>query len=147
MLRPHHLIDIVRNIGQGRPVAPHPYGHAQHLITAAILENPQTKVEFVVGADHLCKPCIHLNSEGLCDDILPQLKERTLKQEYNDNLDRRILAYLQLPEQTTMQVDEFIRFIEPHLDQLVEICTHPCEDKNNRLTGMIQGITRLKGLY
>ncbi len=145
MLRPHHLIDIIRNIGQGRPVLPHPYGHAQHFITAAILENPQTKVEFIVGADDLCKPCIHLNSEGLCDDILPQLKERTLKQEYNDDLDRRILAFLELSEQTSMQVDAFIRLIEPQLDKLTAICTHPCEDMNNRRNGLLKGIALLKG--
>jgi hypothetical protein len=70
-LRPHHLIDIIRNIGQERPVVPHPYGHAQHTITQAILDGAEQEILLTIGADDLCKPCIHLSREGICDDVLP----------------------------------------------------------------------------
>lgn len=37
-----------------------------------------------------------LNKDGLCEDVLNQLEEPVSKQEYNDELDRRLLAFLSI---------------------------------------------------
>ena len=143
-IRPHHLIDIIRNIGQGRPVVPHPYRHAQHTITQAILAGTEREIRFVIGADDLCKPCIHLTADGMCEDILPQLEYRVLKQQYNDDLDHRVLEYLGLMENSVVNLTAFLDRIEKNLTGLVTICTHPKEDEGSRRFGLENGITLLR---
>ncbi len=143
-IRPHHLIDIIRNIGQGRPVVPHPYGHAQHTITQAILAGTEHEISLLIGADDLCKPCIHLTAEGICEDILPQLEYRVLKQEYNDDLDHRVMEYLGLKENTVVSLATFLDMIEKNMAGLVTICTHPKEDESSRRFGLKKGITILR---
>ncbi|MBN1790597.1 MAG: DUF1284 domain-containing protein [Bacteroidales bacterium] len=144
-IRPHHLIDIIRNIGQGRPVVPHPYGHAQHTITQTILAGTVREISFVIGADDLCKPCIHLTAEGICKDILPQLEYRVLKQEYNDDLDRRVMEYLGLKENATVSLAAFLDMIEKNMAGLVTVCTHPKEDESSRRFGLEKGIAFVRG--
>jgi hypothetical protein len=144
LLRPHHLIDIIRNIGQGRPVEPHPYGHAQHIITRAILDGTEYEIRFTVGADDLCRPCIHLTAEGWCEDILPQLENRVLKQVYNDDLDHRVMEYLGLKEDSVITLSAFLDLIAKNLSGLVAICTHPKEDENSRRFGLENGIAILR---
>jgi hypothetical protein len=145
-LRPHHLIDIIRNIGQKRPIEPHPYGHAQHIITQAILDGRVHEIRFIVGADDLCKPCIHLTGEGLCNDVLPQLEFRVLKQEYNDALDRRVLEFLDLEEGTVIHLKDFLGLMGQHLNELAKICTHPKEDEGERRVGLEIGMGRVGNL-
>ena len=41
-----------------------------HLVGKAVLTNVDHKVQFVVVADDICKPCIHLQANGLCDDVV-----------------------------------------------------------------------------
>lgn len=50
-------------------VSPHPYGHAVHTVTAALLNDPDVTLEVELGADAICAPCLH-NIEGVCDDTL-----------------------------------------------------------------------------
>jgi hypothetical protein len=142
-LRPHHLIDIIRNIGQNRPLIPHPYGHAQHTITQAILDGTVHEILLIVGADDICKPCIHLTEEGLCNDILPQLKHTLLKQDYNDKLDHRVLKFLDLKEGSVIQLKDFLHIIETNISGLISVCTHPKEDKRSRRDGIIKGLLLL----
>ena len=143
-LRPHHLIDMIRNIGQDRPVIPHPYGHAQHIITRDILSGAEHEIRFVVGADDLCKPCIHLTAEGICRDILPQLEHTVSKQQYNDELDHKVLEHLGLQEGMTITLNEFLHLMENNLNGLIPICTHPKEDVFTRQQGLERGIRILK---
>jgi hypothetical protein len=143
-LRPHHLIDIIRNIGQNRPVVPHAYGHSQHIITRSILDGTEHEILLTVGADDLCKPCIHLTDEGLCNDILSQLKHTVWKQQYNDELDRRVLKFLDLEEGSIIQLNDFLQTIETNITGLVPICTHPKENKRLRRDGIIKGLILLK---
>jgi hypothetical protein len=143
-LRPHHLIDIIRNIGQERPIIPHPYGHAQHIVTRSLLEGQEHELLLTVGADDLCKPCIHLHADELCDDVLPQLDYRVAKQEYNDKLDRRLLAYLGLKENSVIPLKDFIALCDQDPDKLAVLSTHPKEDKNSRKAGLEKGLMILR---
>ena len=144
VLRPHHLIDIIRNIGQGRLNVPHPYGHGQHVITRAILNGTEREFMLVARADDLCKPCIHLSPKGICDDLLSQLEEPVRKQDYNDALDRRIFEFFGLQEGTIISLDEFLGLIEFRLEELVPICLHPKEDMTGRREGLKMGLKKLK---
>lgn len=142
-LRPHHLIDIIRNIGQERPNVPHPYGHAQHIITSRLLGQSIKEVQFIIGADDLCKPCKHLIN-GKCEDMLPQLEGKVSKHHYNNDLDRRVAEYLGLKEGEIMRLDEFLDMIEQKLTGLIPLCSHPKENMETRLDGLQKGIEKLR---
>ena len=142
-LRPHHLIDIIRNIGLNRPLAPHPYGHAQHLVTRKIMDGSENEIRMVVGADDLCAPCIHLTKTGLCDDILPQFDFPARKQTYNDELDHRLLVFLGLREDSTVSLPEFLWMIDNRIDEIVPLCLHPKEDTTYRKEGLRRGLNIL----
>jgi len=68
-LRPHHLLDIVTEYGAGTTFEPHPYGHAVHTCAEVVLNDLDTEVQFVVAADFICAPCVHL-VDGVCDDVV-----------------------------------------------------------------------------
>ncbi len=141
-LRPHHLLDIITQHGAGLPFRPSPYGHAVHTVAEIVLADPEVTIEFVVGADDICAPCKHL-IEGRCDDVLSQLDPPILKQDYNDDLDRRVLAYLGMAEGCTLTFRGFLRVVGEHLEGIEQVCTHPGEDSAERLARLTHGLEKL----
>ena len=138
-LRPHHILDIVRNIGNGRKLEPHPYGHLVHVITQKIIDDSDQECTLVIRNDDICGPCIHLHN-GQCDDILPQLEERVSKQEYNNKLDKKIIEFINVKENTSMKISDYLRIIKANLEDIAEICTHPKEEKETRRIGLEKGL-------
>ena len=142
-LRPHHTIDIISGYGHGAELKPHPYGHAVHTVAEAILADTDTQVELIVGADEICRPCKHLQPDGRCDDVLSQLDPPISKQEYNDDLDRRLFAHFDLEPGAVMSVRQFLEIVDSHVPGIEEICSHPKEDPARRLAGLRQGLVKL----
>jgi len=142
-LRPHHILDIVRNIGHEREIAPHPFGHDLHVITNKILGNIDQPLVLVVGADDICIPCTKLNADGICIDILPQCDDKPSKQKYNDALDQKVLGYLNLSDGAQLTVREYLMCVNSKLDGIEKICTHPKEDERYRLEGLSLGLKKL----
>lgn len=142
-LRPHHTIDIVSSYGRGAEFKPSPYGHAVHTVAGVILSDLDTQVELIVGADEICQPCKHLKPDGLCDDVLSQTDLPRSKQEYNDDLDRRLFAHFGIEPGTVMTVRQFLETVNEHVPGIEAICTHPREDPKRRLEGLSQGLTKL----
>jgi len=142
-LRPHHVLDIISDYGHDAKFVPHPYGHAVHTVARAILSNPNLEVELVIGADEICRPCTHLRPNGLCDDVLRQLDPPISKQQYNDDLDGRLVNYLGLTLPTVMTIRKYLEIVAEHLPGVEKICTHPGEDQETRLTGLQHGLVRL----
>jgi hypothetical protein len=141
-LRPHHLLDIITQYGAGVPFHPHPYGHAVHTVAEAVLADPDVTIEFVVGADDICAPCKHL-IEGRCDDVLSQLDPPLSKQDYNDDLDRRLLARLGIPEGSQLTCRTFAALVRDQMPGTGEVCTHPKEDPASRLSRLTTGLEAL----
>ena len=57
-IKPHHLIDILTTYGAGTTsLDPHPYGHAQHIVSPQILDNPDVMLEMELGADEIWMQC------------------------------------------------------------------------------------------
>ena len=141
-VRPHHLLDIITSHGAGHEFKPAAYGHAVHTCAEIVLNDLDTPLEFVVGADFICEPCIHL-VDGRCDDVLSQLDPPISKQDYNDDLDRRLLAYFELQEGDRMTFGEYLEVIREHFEGLPEICTHPGGSVKERATNLDAGLNRL----
>ncbi len=142
-LRPHHLLDILSSYGNGEEFAPHEYGHALHIVGPEVLAHGDLRVKFIVGADAICRPCRNLTPEGRCTDVLGQLSPSPSKQEYNDDLDRRVLAYLGMEADTVMTVHEYFARVNRHVPGIEEICTHPKEDRQRRLAGLARGLEKV----
>ena len=142
-LRPHHILDIVRNIGHNRPIEPHPLGHNVHGITFEIINNPDQPLKLVVGADDICTPCAKLNADLICMDILPQCDDKPSKQTYNDALDLKVLQFLDLKESSQLTVRQYLQIVHTKLEGIEKVCTHPKEDENYRLEGLQKGLQKL----
>jgi hypothetical protein len=143
-LRPHHLLDIITQHGAGVPFTPSPYGHAVHTVAESVLADPDQEIEFVVGTDDICAPCRHLVN-GRCDDVLSQLDPPVSKLAYNDGLDRRLLAYLSLPEGSALTCRQFARLVGEHMVGIEGVCTHPGEDAATRRAHLSEGLRRVGG--
>ncbi|MFY9152495.1 MAG: DUF1284 domain-containing protein [Prolixibacteraceae bacterium] len=142
-LRPHHILDIVRNIGHQRKIEPHPFGHDVHVVTNKIIEDIDQLLVLVVGADDICLPCTKLNVNALCTDVLSQCDDKPSKQKYNDTLDQKVLNYLNLKDGAQLTVREYLNCVNVNLDGIEKICTHPKEDENYRLKGLVMGLKKL----
>ena len=141
--RPHHLIDIVTQIGGGGAFKPHPYGHAVHLVAEQVMADPDLTVTFVVGADDICEPCVHLleTAEGpRCDDVLSHLDPPISKQEYNDDLDRRLMEFLGLSEGQALTFRDYLVLIRERFSGIEDICTHPGQDPTSRRNKLNRGL-------
>jgi len=142
-LRPHHCLDIITSYGHGAEFKPHPYGHALHSVARQILSEPGLQIELVVGADEICRPCRHLGSDGLCDDLVTQVQPPISKQEYNDDLDRRLLARLGLAAGAVMSVRRFLLLVAERTPGIEALCTHPGRSEKQRLEGLLRGLSKL----
>ena len=142
-LRPHHVLDIVSNYGLDEEFRPHEYGHAVHTVAQSIIADIEQRVEFILGADEICKPCKHLRPDGRCDDILRQTNPSESKQAYNDNLDNRLFEYFGFSINSVMTVREYLEIVSNRVPGVERICTHPMEDPGLRLKGLEQGLHKL----
>ena len=142
-LRPHHVLDIITGYGNGIEYLPHGYGHSQHVVAPKLLENLDLKIKLVLGADEICKGCTHLLPNGKCKDVLSQLNPSPSKQAYNDVLDCRVLDYLSLEINSVMTTREYLKIVNEKVPGIEVICTHPKENQENRLTGLINGLIKL----
>lgn len=142
-LRPHHVLDIVSSYGHDKEFVPHEYGHAVHTVALSIIADIDQQIELVVEADEICKPCKHLRSDGKCDDVLRKSNPPGSKQEYNDGLDKNLLAYLGLTIYSVMTVREYLKIVNEKVPGIEQICTHPRENAESRLQGLKQGLVKL----
>lgn len=142
-LRPHHVLDIISDWGNGAEFGPHPYGHDVHGVAEALLSDTLMKVRWIIGADAICAPCIHLREDGSCDDVLEQVAGRPSKQAYNDALDAKVFEILGLETGTVTTFAEYLELVNAQVPGIEEVCTHPGEDTASRLKGLIAGLVRL----
>ncbi len=142
-LRPHHIIDIVTGYGSNFRYKPHPYGHSQHIVATELLSDPSQKIRLVLESDDICTGCKHLKSDGKCDDVLSQIRPSPSKQAYNDILDSRLFDHFRLEPGTVITFHRYLEILNNHTPGLEKICTHPKEDQEKRLKGLINGLARL----
>lgn len=89
-IRIHHFFDIIRDFGSGKNITPHSSLHNYHEVAEQIRENPNIEFEIVVEPDAVCAGCIHLE-KSICDDTISHRTDFTLKEEFNNYLDKRII--------------------------------------------------------
>ena len=142
-LRPHHILDIITGHGNGVIYQPHPYGHSQHIVAPKLLSNLDLKIKLVLGADDICKGCEHLLPDGKCKDVLAQLNPSPSKQAYNDVLDCRLFDEFSIKPNTLITFHQYLETVNERVPGIEKICTHPKENQEERLNGLIKGLTKL----
>jgi hypothetical protein len=75
--------------------------------------------------------------------VLIQLSPPLSKQEYNDKLDRRLLAYLDKGAGAIMTLHAFFERLNSRVPGIENLCTHPKEDQQRRLAGTVMGLQML----
>jgi len=143
-IKPHHFIDIITSIGDGKKTfKPHPYGHAVHIVAEKILHNKDIMLKMELGADDVCKSCIH-NINGLCDDTIDtsfRPNAPRLKREWNLLIDRRWCEFLRIKQGDRLSSSEFCIKLQHINDKIMDIYREvPAERTAERLNKLKKGI-------
>lgn len=142
-LRPHHILDIVTDHGNSKDFSPAAYGHSQHIVAPKLLSNLDLKVKLVLDADDICVGCKHLLPNGKCKDVLAKLNPSPSKQAYNDVLDCRLFDYLSIEVNSVLTTRKYLEIVNEKVPGIEKICTHPKENQEERLNGLIDGLMKL----
>jgi hypothetical protein len=142
-LRPHHILDILSASGKGIEYQPHPYGHSLHLVAPRLLSDLDQKIKLVLQADDICEGCEHLLPGGKCKDVLDQLSPSPSKQAYNDVLDSRLFDEFSILPDTVLTLQQYLETVNERIPGIEKICTHPKEDQQERLSGLVSGLIKL----
>ena len=149
LMKPHHLIDIITDLGRGHKVyTPHPYGHALHTVAAQVHADPDVMLQIELGIDDICKPCTH-NIDGLCDDTIdtsyrPQASSS--KREWNLLIDERWCERLGIKQGEKMTAREFCRIVQEKAGDITDIYREiPAEMTGERAEKLGTGILKYLG--
>ena len=137
-LRIHHFFDIIRDLRTGeKMVADTNYKHSNHSVGNTLRDSPETKMIIIVGLDSVCDGCIH-NKEGVCDDPLTIKKGFTMKHDYNNYLDKRILETLHWSEGDVVSPRKICKSAYKYIDAIYQI--DPKEEIDARKKEFIDGL-------
>jgi len=119
-LRIHHFFDIIRDYGSGKTADPHPYGHSYHLAAGEIYENKLTRIKLIINNDDICANCEKLE-EGHCIDTIDHRADFSGKQEFNNHLDKKIMACMNYYDGQLVDVKEIIRNAGKYIEEIYEL--------------------------
>jgi len=120
-IRIHHFFDIIRDLRTAeKMMADTNYGHSFHSVANILRDSPDTKMKIVVGLDSVCDSCIH-NIDGICDDPLTIKQGFTMKHDYNNWLDKRILEKLNLSEGKIVTPKRICKSASIYIDNIYQI--------------------------
>jgi hypothetical protein len=142
-LRPHHIIDIIRDLGQNKDFVPHKYGHDYHTVAKNIIGNPDQVVRLVISSDDICSPCIHLLPDKTCADMMPGNVYSESKQIYNDYIDTEIIRHFSFENNMKISVKDFLLCLAKNIDAFDKIYPHPKELIEQREAAFKEGLIKL----
>ena len=113
-IRPHHLLDIIRDFGNKMEVKEHRWGASLPSVTQKILTDINQPVVFVMGVDAICETCSQLQND-ICQ---AEINRDVLMRDYNDRIDRALFEALQLAPGSQLRVREFLQLVSDNLNVL-----------------------------
>ena len=144
----HHFFDIIRDIGSGKNLGPHPYRHSYHKVAETIWQNPDTEVEIVIHSDEVCKNCIHLVGTS-CNDIITHRIDFTLKEKFNKYLDFRIIEICGIDVSKKYTFRSLLQFSDKYVENIEFIyagndARHTAKRKENVQNGVKAYTSKIK---
>ena len=135
LIKPHHFIDIITDLGRGQTeFEPHPYGHAVHTVAARLMRDRDALLEMELGADDICRPCVH-NIDGVCDDTIDisfRPDAPSSKRDYNLLLDNRWCRKIGLAQGDRITAKEFCRRLQPLASDISEVYREIPKDRTDQ---------------
>ena len=142
-LRPHHIIDIIRDFGQNKEFVPHKYGHDYHTIAIKLTQDINQLVKLVISSDDICAPCMHLQADKKCNDIMSNHPYSHSKQIYNNYLDGKIIGLLSLHDNTIISVKDYLHILAKKTEIFDNIYPHSKEIIEQRKADFKNGLILL----
>jgi hypothetical protein len=148
-LRPLHFVDILCDYGAGTEIfAPHPYGHALHLVANRILGDKDTVLEITLEADDVCGPCVH-NLKGVCDNVIDRSYRPTapiLMRDWDLLINRRWCERLGIAEGERYTARELCERLRDRAGEIREIFPEIIDDRVTlKARNMREGIRKYLG--
>jgi hypothetical protein len=112
-------------------------------VAPRLFSNLDLKIKLVLNSDDICVGCMHLLPDGKCKDVLAQLSPSPSKQAYNDVLDSRLFDDLSIKPDSVITAREFLEAVNKKVPGIEKICTHPKENQQERLNGLVSGLKKL----
>jgi hypothetical protein len=120
-MRIHHFFDIIRDLRTGEKIMPDiNYQHSYHCVANILRDTPYLKMKITIGIDSVCNGCIH-NVDGKCDDPLTRKSGFTMKHDYNNWLDKRILETLNWSEGRIVTPAKICRSADKYIESIYDI--------------------------
>ena len=121
IIKPHHFMDIIKLYGAGLEVfVPDlSYGHDFYRVANAVVADRSILLTLTAGADDICSPCRYLGQDGTCQDSISHINGMTSKNQYNEMLDRRIMAILGMSSGESYKAETLCRRMQEQ-PELVE---------------------------
>jgi hypothetical protein len=113
-IRPHHLLDIIRDYGNKAEVYEHRWGASLPSVTQKILADINQTIEFVMGVDAICETCTQLRNE-ICQ---AEINKNLLMRDYNDRIDRALFDALDIESGSQIRVRDFLKLVSDNLNVL-----------------------------
>lgn len=124
-IKPHHFIDIIKLHGAGIScfVADETYGHDFYRIGNWILRARKVWFQVTVDGDAICVPCRHYSPDGrgICADTISHIEGCSSKDEWNKELDRRIIRAAGLDTEISYTAETLCRILYEIRDAIFEI--------------------------
>lgn len=140
-IRIHHFFDIIRDLRTGEKIAADTnFKHSYHSVANILRDSPDIIMKIVVGIDSVCEGCIH-NKDGKCDDPLTIKKGFTMKHDYNNYLDKRILEKLNWSEGDIVNSGKICKSANLYIDNIYQIYEiSPKEEIDARKKEFVEGL-------
>lgn len=120
-MRIHHFFDIIRDLRTGEKIMPDTnYRHSFYTVANILRDSPDMRMKITIGIDSVCDGCIH-NAEGKCDDPLTIKRGFTMKHDYNNWLDKRILEKYNWSEGQIVTSAKICKFADKYIDSIYDI--------------------------
>lgn len=137
VIKPHHLIDIVKLYGAGIEcfVPDEAFQHDFYKVANSIVENLNIPIRFTIDGDDICKPCNRYNG-STCTDPVHSIQGYHSKDTYNKELDTRLINQLGLDVHAIYTVKQFLMIADKNQDIIFDVWQEENEEltqKRNRL--------------
>lgn len=137
MLRPHHLLDLLKDYGNKKKITPHPFGASVPEITNRVFSNIDQVIQMVPRVDSICVTCRMLDN-NICQ---AKIRDNLLMREYNDNLDDKLFKVMNLTPYQEISIAQFIRITKDNLDIILGCFTSPDNNRVYRKKGTKSAIS------
>ena len=106
-IRPHHLLDILRDYGNEVERDTHPFGASLKEVADNVLSRIDQNISLVSGVDSVCISCSKLQ-DGICT---AKIDDDLMMRDYNDSLDDKLFRAMRIPQGSEMTVRSFLEIV------------------------------------